>query len=159
MKLHSQAIDKFLSSINTEYMDNLIYQDNDSVYTLFNKYFIKKINTSSVVYRKTDGGYFEFSSSKIATAWCILDRYNKIFESRRIIELNNKIISLTAEKLNLIKLRNRAKAEQSEIYRDKLSEIITRQNQFQWELDKYIILAKQCQQRGFENELTRTSSK
>ena len=140
-------------------MDNLIYQEDNSVYTLFNKYFIKRSNTGSIVYRKTDGEYFEFNNSKIATAWCILDRYNKIFESRRIIELNNKIISLSAEKLNLSKLQHRTKAEQSEIYRDKLSEIVNRQNQFQWELDKYIILAKQCQQRGFENELTRTSSK
>lgn len=152
-------LDNFFSRVNNRALGNLMYQTANNVYVLFDQYQITKKKSQSTVIRHSDCSEQQFSTSKVATAWCILDRYNKIYESQRVVELDKKIQSLYWEKINLSKLQKISRAEQQEIFRDKLLETISREKQFQYELDKYIIMAKQCQLRGFENELTRTSNK
>lgn len=154
-----KLIDDFFSKIHYSALGNLMYQTAPNVYVLFDKYQITKKKTQSIVIRHSDNSEQQFSTSKIATAWCILDSFNKIYESQRVIDLDKKIQSLYWEKTNLTKLQNSSRSEQQEIFRDKLLQTLSRQKQFQYELDKYIILAQQCQSRGFEHELTRTSNK
>lgn len=158
MKVTDRALSTLISTIRPELWGNLVYQNDNHSYVLFNKYILIKTQNGCCVTRHSDENKFLFSSLKIATAWCTLDRYNKIIESRRVQELDNSISSAIAEKINLNRLRGRANPEQKEIYRDKLLQIVSHQKQFQWELDKYIILAKKCQQRGFDHELTRATS-
>ncbi len=140
-------------------LGKLIYNTDEGVYILYEKYQITKNKNTCVVERFTDGSLFVFSKLRIAATWAILDRYNKIVEAKRVIDLDSKIASLQVEADIHKKLQNKGSLESREISRDKYLAGIAKQKQFQWELDKYIILAKKCQDKGYENELTRTSRK
>lgn len=130
----------------------IMYQEDDGSYVLFENYVIKKTQDIYWVYRRRDDRQFEFGSLKNATSWVILDNATKISEANRVLDLDNKLTSLKTE----LRVHRKIKVN-PEIQRDKFLFNLYKQNKFQWELDKYIIMAKLCQERGFQNELTRTS--
>lgn len=151
-------IDNLHNSINNKFSAYLIYDEDDS-YVLYEKYRIEKNSNGYTTYRYTDGSTREFSKLRNAASWAILDRYNKIVEAKRLCDLDGSISSLTAEIMVHKKLQRSKNLETREINRDKYLVAIDKQKRFQWELDKYIMLAKKCQDKGYENELTRTSRK
>lgn len=158
MKQHDK-ISEMVDRIIPELTSRLIYDTEDGNYVLFNEYVICKNNGQYQVFRYRDDNKFVFGSLRNATAWSILDWYNKIIESRRVLELDKLISSIKVDQLIHKKLQTKGNLENREINRDKLLHDLDKQNRFQHELDKYIIMAKTCQQKGFENELTRTSRK
>lgn len=141
-----------------DFIKNLIYDVEDG-YILYEKYKILKQTDGYLVERFTDGTNIHFSRLRWAAAWAILDRYNKIIESKRIIELNNVLTSIEAEMIVHKRLQKIGSSEVKEINRDKYLVALDKQKRFQWEIDKYIIMAKNCQDKGYENELTRTPGK
>lgn len=145
-------IDQFLSKIT----ENLIY-DIDCGYVLYNKYLIKKDCDLYLIGRYSDGSIRHFLKLRHATAWCILDRYNKIYECNKVLELDRGITSLNAEIQNHRRLQRIGTLESKEINRDKYLVALDKQKRFRTEIDKYIILAKKCQDKGYQNELTRTA--
>jgi hypothetical protein len=116
-------------------------------------------NDKVKVYRWRDDQTFTFSNLKNAVSWSILDWNNKIYAAKRVKELDMKLDSLFVEISIHKRLSKHRNLEIADINKDKLSSDVHKQRQFQHELDKYIILANSCQQRGFENELTRTARK
>lgn len=151
----SDLVEKVIPSL----LSNLIFDTDEGHYVLFNQYYIQKINSYYECHKYSDDTKQLFSSLKNATTWSILDKYNKIYEARRVIELDSLMAGVNVDKAIHKKLKSTGNLENREINRDKLLFDLMKQNRFQHELDKYIILAKTCQQRGFENELTRTSGK
>lgn len=151
-------IDNLRDFIDNKFSSFLIYEEDDG-YVLYEKYKIQKNTQGYTTHRYTDGSTREFSKLRTAASWAILDRYNKIVEARRLCELDGSISSLAAEIMVHKKLQRSKNLETREINRDKYLVAIDKQKRFQWELDKYIILAKKCQDKGYENELTRTSRK
>lgn len=151
----SQLVEKVIPSL----LSNLIFDTDEGHYVLFSQYYIQKINNCYECHKYSDDTKQLFSSLKNATTWSILDKYNKIYEARRVIELDSLLAGVNVDKAIHKKLKSTGNLENREINRDKLLFDLMKQNRFQHELDKYIILAKTCQQRGFENELTRTSAK
>jgi hypothetical protein len=152
------TFDDFFNKVSLKVANQLIYFD-DTKYILFEKYEIKKKSKYYIVYRRTDEKSFNFNKLKNATTWVILDRYNKLNEARRVIELDLKLESVKMDKIIHAKLSKKKDLEQALVHMDKLQQDLDRQTKFQRELDKYIIMARSFQQRGFENELTRTSGK
>jgi hypothetical protein len=142
-----------------ELAGNIIYNTVDGCYVLFEKYFITKKEDYYVAYRHRDDKIYEFSSLRNAATWSILDSNNKIFESSRVLMLDASITSVKVAKQIHTKLQFKGDKSQREISFNKLQQDLADHRRFQYELDKYIILAKQCQQRGFENELKRTTRK
>jgi len=142
-----------------ELAGNIIYNTVDGCYVLFEKYFITKKEDYFVAYRQRDDKIHEFSSLRNAAAWSILDRNNKIFESSRVLMLDASITSVKVAKQIHTKMQFKGDKSLREISFNKLQQDLADHRRFQYELDKYIILAKQCQQRGFENELKRTTRK
>lgn len=151
----SDLVEKVIPSL----LSNLIFDTEEGHYILFSQYYIQKINNYYECHKYSDDTKQLFSSLKNATTWSILDKYNKIYEARRVIELDSLLAGINVDKAIHKKLKSTGCLENREINRDKLLFDLMKQNRFQHELDKYIILAKTCQQRGFENELTRTSAK
>lgn len=137
----------------------LIYQCDDGEIVLYEEYFIRKKSKGAEVYRYRDDQYFMFANITTAMSWAILDWNNKIFEAKRLLELDRKLSSIAVDIMIHKKLAKHKSLEISDINKDKLSRDVEKRQAFQYELDKYIILAKTCQQRGFENELNRTSRK
>jgi hypothetical protein len=99
------------------------------------------------------------SSIKHASAWCILDHYNMIPEAKLVAQLSRNLDSISAEVLIHSRLQRRGEADFREINRHKYIQAVGKQKQFQVEIDKYIKLAKKCQDRGYQNELIRNARK
>ncbi len=150
--------DELINGIAPTLLSNIIYKD-DTGYVLYEKYHIIKKNGLYMVIRNTDDKVVYFSKLRHAASWAILDRYNKIPEAKRVLELEQRIFSIAAERLIHKSLQGKGPLEHREINRDKYLVDLDKQKKFQMELDKYIILAKKCQDKGYENELTRTARK
>jgi hypothetical protein len=135
----------------------LIYIDNSDNYILFEQYSIKKHNDYVLLKQFRDDKELKFSKIRNATAYAVLDRHNKLFEANKVFELDLKLSSIAIDKLLHDKLKRSKDIEEHIIYTTKLQTDYVREKQFQHELDKYIIMANECQQRGFENELKRTT--
>lgn len=148
-----ESLEKFITK---DLVKNLIYMVNDK-YVLFDQYTIEKIKDGYTVYRYRDDRVFQFNKSRNATAWIILDKFNKFYEANRVLELDLKLSSVLVDKHIHSKMAKKSNLESYLLYMAKLQNDNMRQKKFQNELDKYITMAIICQQRGFENELTRTS--
>lgn len=159
MRNEYDHIDKFVKKIDKEFVYNIFIYDTNDGYILFDRYKMQKFDDFVQVERFSDGKIIDFSSSKNATTWCILDRYNKIIESRRVLDLDRFITSLRVEMAQHKRLQKVGTLETKEINRDKYLQDLDKQKRFQWEIDKYIKMAKICQNKGYQNELTRTSGK
>lgn len=152
-------IAQLIDNLSPSLANKLIYDIDKENYALFEKYHLTKKSDCYEVYRKTDGSTKVFYQIKNAVAWVILDQYNKISEARRVLDLDKTLESIKVESMMHKKRQIVGSTDKREIYRDKFSHDLQKQKRFQWELDKYIILANTCQQRGFENELTRIARK
>lgn len=144
--------------INSNFGQNLIFDTPDG-YILFRKYKITIDRHNYIVERRSDGCQLVFSNLRHATTWCILDHYNKIPESKLMLQLSKNLDSITTEILIHRNLQVKGSADFREINTHKLQSALARQKRFQFEADKYIKLAKICQDRGYNNELTRTTRK
>jgi hypothetical protein len=133
--------------------------DTSTGYLLFGKFELRKADGAWVVIRLTDGLKINFCRLRYACAWCILDRYNRIQDAKALLEVNRRLSSIEGEIQLHKKLQVVCRGEQREINRDKYLVAIDKHKRFQFEIDKYIKLAKNCQDRGYQNELTRTSRK
>lgn len=140
-------------------MEKYIIYDVDNSYILYDKYQITKSGIMWNVERFRDGVIKEFNKLRHATAWAILDNYGKYHESRRIADLDGALVSIISEIMLHKKLQWSGRPDIREINRDKYLVSSDKQRQIQWELDKYIHMAKICQEKGYQNELTRTTRK
>lgn len=149
-KLAGQAINDLLK--------HLVYEDGNN-YVMYERYCIVKRKHDCEVHRYADDARRTFNRLRNAAAWCTLDYYNKFYEANRVIYLDQKMESLEIDKTIHDKHRKTGDLDSRGIALVKYQHDIYSQKIFRGELDKYIIMAKTCQQRGFENELTRTARK
>lgn len=152
----NHTIDELQKIFDSMFVSNIVYGTDDG-YVLFNRYHIKKNGDHYIARRYTDDVIKTFSKLRYAAGWCILDRYNKISEAKRVTELAIMLDSLQAEIMVHTRLQKSGSGEVREINRDKWLAAVDKQKRFQWELDKYINLAKTCQDKGYQNELTRAT--
>jgi hypothetical protein len=156
--MNDNLISSFKTLLNSSLINCVIYPENNNTYVLFEKYVLTKQKDNVVVFRYGDEKTFLFNRVKNATAWAILDKHNKFYEAGRILELDHKLESINVDRMIHSKMR-KGTLEEYMIYTTKHDQDILRQNTFQRELDKYITMAKICQERGFQNELNRSSRK
>jgi len=135
---------------------NLIWQNDNGEYEAFGKYRIVPQHPGYRVFcSATEVGFF--NSTKSALSWCIADKINAYNTAREILELDNKLHSLTADIAVRTALGDRSKQWE---FRDsvgtKLETKIIRKKQVENELAKCVNWAKYIQQRGFNNETART---
>jgi hypothetical protein len=152
-----EHIDKISKLVTPTLLNCLIYNDDDS-YVLFEKYKIFKTKGVFVVYRHRDEREFTFNKIKNATVWAILDKHDKFYEANRVLELDLLLESINVDKAIHQRLKKNLKSDYL-LYSVKYEQDLIRQNKFQHELNKYITVAKICQERGFQNELNRPSGK
>lgn len=151
-----KTVEQLAESALPKLLKCLIYQINDDSYVLFEEYSIKKTSESVILNRYRDDKVFSFNTLRNATAWAVLDKYNKFFEANRVKELDLKLQSVQVDKAIHKKLSRSKNLDERTIHSHKLQTDIEREKRFRNELDKYIIMANNCQQRGFQNELKRS---
>lgn len=147
------SLEKF---VTPDLVKNLIYSV-DNKWILFEKYSIEKQQEVYKVLRYRDEKQCSFGKLRNAAAWIILDKYNKFFEANRVLELDLKLSSILVDKFIHNKMLKKGDFENFLLYSTKIQDDVLRHKKFQNELDKYITMAQNCQQKGFENELTRTA--
>lgn len=153
---YTKDFDRMMRQEFPEIVQNLIFQDEDGSYRVFDRYSIVKENPGYRVYcSATDIGVF--SSTKTALSWCIADKNKAYNLARDIYNLDVKLSSLTSD----INARaNIADSSKEPLFREtiatKLESKIIRKKKVETELAKCVNWAKYCQQRGFINETNRT---
>ena len=118
---------------------------------IYNRYaLVKHKGVLKLVIRDGYPEIMEFNTAKNALVWAILHRNTKMSEANRVEQLDKNIAAMNVEIALHRKLQNTADVEKYLIYSSKLQNNLLRQKQFLTELDKYIILAQRCQQRGIK---------
>ncbi len=138
---------------------NRIIVDTDGGYLLVNEYFIKKRTDNYYLIRRGDEKEFVFVKLRHAITYAILHKNFKMYEASRVHELDNLLDGLSLEQKLYQKYKKKKKLDEYILHWIKLQNVFDKHSKFTDELDKYIIVAKDCQQKGFEHEINRTKRK
>jgi hypothetical protein len=153
---NTQELTKLFRKEFPDTFTNLIWQNEDGEYEVFDRYTITpEKHGFRVSCSATDVGLF--STTKTALSWCIADKYTHYNLARDILTLDNKLSSLISDISTRANLADRSKQPLfRETIETKLETKIIHKKQVEQELTKCVNYAKYCQQRGFNNETVRT---
>lgn len=159
-KNHYSKIEEFIRVSIPSLINFLIYDTEDGTYIMFERYRIQKRSDKTIVTRFRDDKILSFNKMRNAVAWTVLDKNNKMWEANRLMELDLKSVGLELDMAIHERIKkNTQDVERYDIMINKIQHDLALQTKFQKEIDKYIIMANECQQQGFKNELTRSSRK
>jgi hypothetical protein len=152
--ISDKLLHKFTKTISNQEMEKLselaIMQGPDGSYFLFNKYSIKKNNDCYIVEKDTIAGTKTFNVLKNAVSWCTYEKQNLIYESNRILDLDNRLASVDSEIQVHQKLVKKAKnLEEKLIYLAKLGEEKMERKQIADELAGYVNSSRIWQDKRF----------
>jgi hypothetical protein len=149
------SIDKLMKSDALgELEDIIIFQNNDGSYELFNGYVItRSIDNAYVVTMLTTHTTHTFYTLKNAVTWCIFDKRNMIYESNRIIILDNLQGGLEVDiALHSKMFKNTRNSDNKLIFLAKLNEDKMKKKQINDELFVYINNSKKWQTHRFNRK-------
>jgi hypothetical protein len=137
-------------------MPNVIWQSDDGIYQVFDRYKIQPENTGFRVFcSATDVGVF--ATTRTALSWCIADKNSAYNTAREILTVDNKLAALTADITTRATIGDRSRDPAlREMVLTKLESKIIHKKLLENQLTKCVNWAKYCQQRGFEDETART---
>ena len=152
-----QEFDRILRQEFKDITPNLIWKDNDGVYSVFGHY---QIVPEKVGYRvfcaATDVGLFY--TTRTALSWCIADKHKAYNVARELLTTDTKLQSLTQDIATRATIADRSKKfEFCDAIGMKLETKIIHKKQLENQIAKCVNWAKYIQQRGFNNETARTS--
>jgi hypothetical protein len=157
MKISDKDIHKISSIIDNMEMHQLediaVFQEDDGSYNMFGKYEIKKVKDSYNV--SAVGGNFIHSFYKLryAVCWCIFDRRNKFYDSRKIIELDRQLSSIDIDiQIHQRLLKKSKVSDERIIFACKLNEDKDRRARVLRELMAYVIVSNQWQINRFRTK-------
>jgi hypothetical protein len=153
--ISEREIERLFRQEFRDLMPHVIWQTEDGVYEVFDRYRIQPEHGQYRVWcSATDVGLF--GNTRTALSWCIADKNRAYNTARELQELDHALTALN----NDIAVRS-AIAERSQRweFRDpvatKLESKIIRRKQVENQLSKCVNWAKYTQQRGFTNETQR----
>lgn len=156
MRIDVNKIDKKLDKMikTSEFaklQDVVIFKDTDGTYSLFNKYHIKRKDTTDIVVSLNNGDDVNsFFSMKNAVCWCVLDKIGKYQLADRVINLDMNLSSIEVHISIHSKLFKKAKkTEDKLIYLAKLNQDKLQKTAMSEELSKYIQDSYNWQQKRF----------
>ena len=157
-KVPYQKLEKIAEIVIPKIINHIIV-DTDHGYLVFNQYYIERNNQTYTLIRRGDEKEFYFNRLKNAITYAILHKNYKMHEATRVYELDNLMYGLLLEQKLYERRKKKTKIEDFIIIKNKIQNIIDKCIKITDELDKYIIVAKDCQQKGFEHEINRTKRK
>lgn len=137
-------------------MPNVIWQNDDGTYQVFDRYSIHpKKHGFTVFCSATEVG--TFSSSKSALSWCIADKHKSYNTARELLETDRKLAWVTQDIATRAAIGDRSRDPAlRETILTKLESKIIKKKLLENQLTKCVNWAKYVQQRGFEDETQRT---
>ena len=134
--------------------DVIIFQNPDNSYELFNMYHINKSGTNEyIVKMHTTFTTHNFNTLKHAVAWCTFDKRNMLYQSNRILKLDNLLAGLEVDiSLHTKMFKNAKNTDDRLIFLSKLSEDKLKRRHITDELYTYINDSKKWQTRRFNTK-------
>lgn len=151
-------VERWVNAEFKQMLPVLIWQNDDGEYEAFGKYRIVPQNPGYRVYINEDEqGYF--NSTRTAISWCVADKYKRYNLARDLLTYDNMLTNISndifvragvASKTKNIDLRDKIEM--------KLEPKIIQKRELESHLTKCVNWAKYLQQKGFENETSRSGS-
>jgi hypothetical protein len=137
-------------NVNT-LLDLIIFQEEDGTYNLFGKYIITpKSSFEYVVTSTTSYLCASFASLRNATAWCIMDKREKLYEARRVQEIDLALSGFDIGIAQHQKLLKKAKTSDNQlVYFAKLTDDRLKKKKLTDELNGYIQNTKTWQTKRY----------
>lgn len=133
----------FNESLVEQTLKKSIIRNENNSYTLFDRYIITNDIRGYRLEFKNYHNYKTFYTLKNAFVFAMLDVKNKMYEGKRLEQIDRKLASLDFEIANLNnKLRKTNTKETKIIYDCKLSDDLAKKHSLLRELEKYEKLAK-----------------
>lgn len=156
MSSSKKNIEKALKSELTTMIPNIIVENIDGSYWVFGQYNIIPTDNQFLV-QKSQTNIGTFNSKKIALSWCIANRNNQYTLANELKDLDKKIAETENDIYVRSNIANKSdNIELKRIVRSKMELRISQKNAMEARLKKCINIVKYWQQRGFNNETTRT---
>lgn len=137
-------IDSKLSKVvSKQFMNELadiaIYREVDGSYHLFNKYCIRKQGEGYTVTNNCGDIAHTFYNLKNAASWCIFDKRDNFYKSRRMIELDRRLSGTEVDILVQEQIFKKAKnSDETLICLAKLNEAKLKRKDVLEELSEYV---------------------
>jgi hypothetical protein len=157
MTRSQSALDRLQHLVEADLPDlakNAIVPLSDTVYQVFDRYVLNIQKSRRAQLMRYGNLVSEFTSARLALAWCIADKYNQQRLREQILQLDQQksmlINDLAVRTALAERMRDRTFVE---------AKIDTRRHllqQLDFRLDKCVNLAKYWQTQGFNNETVRT---
>ena len=150
-----KKLEKFIkSTFLDELEDVIIFQDTDGSYQLFNSYHIAKtVKNEYIVTMTTTFTTHTFNELKNAVAWCTFDKRNMLYESNRILKLDNLLAGLDVDiSLHTKIFKNTKNTDDKLIFLAKLSEDKLKKKRITDELYTYVSDSKRWQIKRFDRK-------
>ena len=152
-KIINKIQKKIPKEVLTDLQDIVIYQEQDGSYNLYNVYQIVKNEGLYTVISPSLRQPLTFNSLKNAVAWCAFDKQAKVYVSKRIVELDQRLVGLDADITLHQSLVSKTKNTDSKlVYLAKLVEEKLKRKQIKEELEGYIVESVSWQQRRFDKK-------
>lgn len=130
--------------------DLFIVREVDGTYNLFGKYTIIPDHQSFVVIVQGESESHTFYNLRYAVTWCVFDKNKKYKEVKRVLELDNELVSLDAAIINHERLLLKGGTENKYIYQAKLYEEKLKKRKLLDEINQFATLSKYMQTRKFQ---------
>ena len=153
-----QMLTKLEKTITTGEIEKLadlsVFQNADGSYYLFNKYIIRKIDGRYLVtHQSLAESNTYFYVLKHAVTWCTYDKRNRIMDSKRILDLDNRLTSIESSIAIHQNLSKKTKdVENKLIYLAKLGEEKIQRSIIARELERYVSESKYWQAKRFDTK-------
>ena len=151
----NKAVNKLADIVKENLLENnnIITRSGDSI-SAFKHYRIVKTENHSYSIYKDNCLITTVSSSRVALAWCIYDKHSKLTDATQLIKHENELIRRQSEMMHYRFFINSGKITETRrnITINRLDDAKDRYHILQKYIDKYINIAKYCQQKGFDNE-------
>jgi hypothetical protein len=145
---------ELLFASNIDVINDIIFQDLDGSYMLFNRYKISVMDNGQIVVNTFSENLY-FNKLKNAVAWCVFEKRNKWDTANRIKELDFKMGSLETSISQSVKLIKKTKdLEYKLIYSAKLSNDQYKRKSIIQELEKYVLDSKYWQSNRYKIKTT-----
>lgn len=156
--IKDQEFERWVQQEFKQMLPMLIWRNEDGDFEAFGKYHIIPQNPGYRVLINNDEQGF-FNSTRSAISWCVADKYNKLNLARDLLKFDNMLANISNDIFVRAGVANKAKdLNVKENIETKLEPKLIQKKAIEYQLTKCVNRAKYLQQKGFENEASRSGS-
>jgi hypothetical protein len=154
--IRDQEIERWIGQEFRQMIPLLVWQNDNGEYEAFGKYRIVSAQDGYTVYINNDQQGF-FHSTRTAVAWCIADKYQRFNLARDLLMLDNMLDNISNDIFVRAGIANKTQDPAiKESIETKLEPKILQKRALSQQLTKCVNWAKYLQQKGFDNEASRS---